>query len=168
MKSAFSVDLGGQEEDVVVEALGHDGYRVTVGQRSIELVAREISPRHYQLLDSAHVHDVVVTGRRPAVTVHNRVGSTLVSLLDEAQLARRSSAGSRAGNDGAICAPMPGKVVKALVAVGDEVVEGQGVIIVEAMKMENELRSPRDGVVRELLVEQGSSVDAGQKLVVID
>ena len=60
-----------------------------------------------------------------------------------------------------VVAPMPGKVVKLLVKPGDQVTSRQGVIVVEAMKMENELRAGRDGVVREVLVTEGTSVDAG-------
>ena len=68
---------------------------------------------------------------------------------------------------GRVIAPMPGKVVKLLVAVGQQVTARQGVVVVEAMKMENELRASRDGVVRDILVAEGASVDAGATLVVI-
>jgi biotin carboxyl carrier protein len=63
---------------------------------------------------------------------------------------------------------MPGKVVRLLVQPGDEVVERQGVIVVEAMKMENELRAPRAGKVVEVLINEGDSVETGKVLVVIE
>jgi biotin carboxyl carrier protein len=63
---------------------------------------------------------------------------------------------------------MPGKVVKLLVKPGDQVAARQGVIVVEAMKMENELRSPKAGVVREVKTNEGASVEAGAVLVVIE
>jgi biotin carboxyl carrier protein len=63
---------------------------------------------------------------------------------------------------------MPGRVVKLLVRVGDEVGARQGVVVVEAMKMENELRAPRDGRVVEVRVTEGASVDANAVLVVIE
>ena len=66
-----------------------------------------------------------------------------------------------------IVAPIPGLVVEVEVAVGDAVRAGQGVVIMEAMKMENELKSPADGVVKEIKVEKGTPVDQGQLLVVI-
>ena len=62
---------------------------------------------------------------------------------------------------------MPGKVVKVLVAVGDEVKSGQGVVVVEAMKMENELKSPKDGKVKAVAVKEGQAVEAGQSLVTL-
>ena len=68
----------------------------------------------------------------------------------------------------AVLSPMPGKVVKVLVAVGDEVKSGQGVVVVEAMKMENELKSPKDGKVKAVAVKEGQPVEAGQSLVTLE
>jgi pyruvate carboxylase subunit B len=62
---------------------------------------------------------------------------------------------------------MPGKVVKVLVAVGDAVKAGQGVVVIEAMKMENELRASRDGTVAAVSVKDGQTVEAGQVLATI-
>lgn len=67
-----------------------------------------------------------------------------------------------------IVAPMPGKIVRVLVKVGDEVTARQGLVVVEAMKMENELRGARDGRVREVVVTEGQSVDAGAVLMVLE
>ena len=67
-----------------------------------------------------------------------------------------------------IVAPMPGRVVRVLVAPGDEVEARQGVVVVEAMKMENELRAPRAGRVRDVSVAPGTSVEAGRVLAVIE
>ena len=63
---------------------------------------------------------------------------------------------------------MPGKVVRVLVAPGAEVKARQGLVVVEAMKMENEVRAVRDGLVREVLVVEGQSVEAGAMLVVVE
>jgi biotin carboxyl carrier protein len=82
----------------------------------------------------------------------------------------RDSSQSPVGRDfsHAVRTPMPGRVVRVLVAVGDRVAAGQGVVIVEAMKMENELRSASAGVVKEVNVGQGAAVEAGTVLVVIE
>jgi len=77
----------------------------------------------------------------------------------------QSAAGA---GDGRVVAPMPGRVVKVLVTPGTAVEAKQGVVVVEAMKMENELRAPRAGVVREVRVAEGASVEAQTVLVVID
>ncbi len=63
---------------------------------------------------------------------------------------------------------MPGKIVRVLVQAGDTVAARQGLVVVEAMKMENELRASRPGRVREVSVSEGQSVDAGATLVVVE
>lgn len=67
-----------------------------------------------------------------------------------------------------IAAAMPGKVVRVLVSVGDEVVAGQGILVIEAMKMQNELRSPRDGRVTSIEAKANDSVNAGQLLAIVE
>ena len=74
------------------------------------------------------------------------------------------------GHDGiqTIAAPMPGKVVRVLVAAGDSVAPGQGLVVVEAMKMQNELKAPRTGRVLSVAVREGATVAAGEPLVTIE
>jgi biotin carboxyl carrier protein len=78
------------------------------------------------------------------------------------------SAGNVPAGRAIIKSPMPGRVARVLVGVGDRVAARQGVVVVEAMKMENELRAPRDGVVTEVNVFQGAAIEAGAVLVVIE
>ena len=80
---------------------------------------------------------------------------------------RRAAAGGEAGPQ-KITAPMPGKIVRVMVAVGDEVKAGQGVIVMEAMKMQNEMKSPKDGKVQKILTAEGATVNAGDALAVIE
>jgi pyruvate carboxylase len=82
---------------------------------------------------------------------------------------RRRGADGAAHADGeqAVVAPMPGRVVRVLVNPGDEVAARQGVVVVEAMKMENELRAPKAGRVKEISVTPGTSVETGRVLVVV-
>ena len=83
---------------------------------------------------------------------------------------RQNKAGAGAATTGPqrITSPMPGKVVRVLVKAGDDVKARQGLVVVEAMKMENELRAPRDGRVRDVTVAEGQSVDAGAVLLVVE
>ena len=76
--------------------------------------------------------------------------------------------GGSGAQDGSVSVSMPGRVVKLNVGTGDAVVQGQTLLIVEAMKMENEVKAPCDGVVRSVNVEAGTSVEAGQVLVEVD
>jgi biotin carboxyl carrier protein len=106
--------------------------------------------------------DVVVAGRRfQAVVVQGSSSARPVPSGRQPQ----PSAGKGAQS---ILAPMPGRIVRVLVAPGDEVTAGQGVVIMEAMKMENELRSTRDGIVREVAAREGTAVETGAVLVVVD
>lgn len=94
--------------------------------------------------------------------VHARVNRGLTRLTRRADHVASTSGGQY------VTAPMPGKVVRLLVQPGDEVEERQGVVVVEAMKMENELRALRAGKVVEVLIDEGDSVETGKVLVVIE
>jgi biotin carboxyl carrier protein len=99
------------------------------------------------------------------IQVNNRIFS--VELFDPRELRARSAAGASHGRQN-IAAPMPGKVVRVLVAVGDTVEAGQGLIVVEAMKMQNEMKSPKTGIVVAIKATPGATVAAGEILIVIE
>lgn len=90
------------------------------------------------------------------------------TLKDEKALRREQASAGLGGGSGQITSPMPGKILDIKVSVGDEVSVGQGVIVVEAMKMQNELKSQIDGTVTEIVVSAGDSVEGGAILVVIE
>lgn len=109
------------------------------------------------------------TGTPGEWSVHLPGGVASVRLRSGAgSYGRGGSAGPAAAGTQQITAPMPGKVVKVLVKAGDEVKARQGVVVVEAMKMENELRAAKDGRVADVLVTEGTSVEAGRVLAVIE
>ena len=80
---------------------------------------------------------------------------------------RRAAAGLGEGPQ-KIVAPMPGKVIRLMVAEKDEVEAGQGIVVVEAMKMQNEIKSPKKGVVQKILVTEGSNVNPGDSMAVVE
>lgn len=106
--------------------------------------------------------DVYVAGRAIAVQVQPLTGT-----VHRGATARLGTGPAGSGPQ-RITSPMPGKIVRLLVKTGDRVQAKQGLVVVEAMKMENELRATRDGRVRELSVTEGQSVDAGAVLLVVD
>jgi biotin carboxyl carrier protein len=67
-----------------------------------------------------------------------------------------------------LSAPMPGKIVRVLVRPGDEVEAGAGVVVVEAMKMQNEIKSPKKGTIQKILVAEGAAVNAGDVLAIVE
>ena len=138
-------------------------------------------PRLLQI-DAAHLHDAAMSllvdgksytcdlapGKDGALQLAVNQRVVTLELLDERKLRLRQATG-KFSLDGPqrIDAPMPGKVVRVLVKVGDAVVEGQGLVVVEAMKMENELKSPKAGVVTELKAVEGAAVENGAPLAVV-
>jgi len=110
-----------------------------------------------------------VKSERIGEDVHIWVGSTrfAAEVRDPRSLRGRGRAHDDRGPR-KIVAPMPGKVVRILAAEGDEVEIGSGVAVVEAMKMQNEIKSPKKGKVQKILVEQGAAVNAGEVLAIVE
>jgi biotin carboxyl carrier protein len=91
-----------------------------------------------------------------------------VALTDPKRLRGARGAGAEASGRAQVRASMPGKVVRVLVEAGASVEAGEGLVVVEAMKMQNELKSPKAGVVVEVRAEAGATVNAGDVLVVVE
>ena len=167
--AAFELEVEGLVRKVQV---AHDGGRFEIlldgVPYSVDAVA--IAPGRWSLLMAdGRSHEVVImaNGHDAAATV--LVDGSLVPIGVRDPRRRRDAARAHASTDGPvhILAPMPGKVVRVLAAPGEAVSARQSVIVVEAMKMENELRAPRAGIVGEVLVREGALVDAGTLLLTI-
>ena len=91
-----------------------------------------------------------------------------VSVRDPRSFRSRRRAGASEQGVKKITAPMPGKVVRILSGVGDQVEAGQSVIVIEAMKMQNELKAPKNGVIKKINVTEGAAVEAGQSLAEVE
>ena len=91
-----------------------------------------------------------------------------VMVRDPRSLRSRGTADAGSQGPRKIKAPMPGKVVRIMVDVGSAVEAGQAVIVIEAMKMQNELKSPKAGVLKKLSIAEGAAVEAGQILAEIE
>ena len=165
----LELDVGGRVRTVTVETRGTSLAVTLDGQPVVVDVAR-LGPGRYSVRTpgTGRQHDVTVTGTGPGGQVDVVIGGATVAVTRRTAHARsRHTAGASSEGPQRLVAPMPGKVVRVLVKPGDQVVARQGVIVVEAMKMENELRAGRSGLVREVLVVEGASVDAGAPLVII-
>jgi biotin carboxyl carrier protein len=106
---------------------------------------------------------------RTATDMHLWVGSMryAVQLRDPRSWRSRASADDGKGPR-KVLAPMPGKIIRVLVKEESEVAAGQGMIVVEAMKMQNEIKSPKRGVVRKMIAAEGANVNAGDVLAVVE
>ena len=159
-------------ERVALE-LRRDGGRVLaeVGGRRYEVEAREVGAGEYLLLHGGRVYEcsvgpVAEAGGAREVSVGGRAYG--VRLADPKHLRGAGPAGAHDAGRVQVRAPMPGKVVRVLVEAGQAVEAGQGVVVVEAMKMQNELKSPKAGTVAELRAEPGATVNAGDVLAVVE
>lgn len=168
MKRELIVTVHGRDRTVAVEGPLDDGrFRVAIDGEERVVDARALRPGTWSLLIDGASFVVDLDPRRAGVEAS--VGATSALLAVEDALHRRlaTAAGARAAapRGEAIRAPIAGKVVKVLVAPGDQVAPGAAVIVLEAMKMENELVAERGGAVTAVHKAAGQAVDTGDLLV---
>jgi len=163
--------VNGQERRVEVSELSPGHFQLVIDGRRMVVDSRVISPGGQTLLHGTDSYWVEIE-RHPSggELVRVRGHAVKVEVMDFRTLSLRKTQETLAGPAGpmAVRAPMPGKVVAVLVREDQEVVEGQGLVVVEAMKMENELRAPRPGRVKNLTIEVGAAVESGVSLCVVE
>ena len=165
----YEVEIGGRRLQVVVTRSG-DGFAVSVDGRTRQVDAARIDAHTLSLLvDKVWSNEVSIATEPSSGLLDVHVGATpvAVTLNGRRRWSRKDEGGGSASGPQRLVAPMPGKVVRVLVTAGGAVTARQPVVVVEAMKMENELRASRDGTVAEIHVREGMSVDAGALLLVI-
>ena len=159
--------VGEREEELLLK-IGDGHVSAAIGDRVYDLDVRQIEPDGYMFFLNTNVHECRVSASNSTfeVSIHGRNYS--VTIVDPKRL--RSGQNSDRHHHGVaeILAPMPGKVVRVQTETGSTVEKGAGVIVVEAMKMQNEMKSPRDGVVVSIKVKAGDTVNAGDVLAVIE
>jgi biotin carboxyl carrier protein len=146
------------------------GNRLTIAQdeRTIEADVIEVAANTYSVLVSGHAYEVRVEPA-PGGGIRIHAGAREFRAEIEDPRAWRGRHGGTLEVEGRqqVIAPMPGKVVRLLVTQGQKVETGQGLMVVEAMKMQNEIRSPKSGVVERIVVAEGQAVNAGEPLAVV-
>jgi biotin carboxyl carrier protein len=170
----FDIEVNGRQHAVKVERVG-SRFRIESGGRAdVVDVARVDRTTMSMIVEGARdcSHEVsLLDGREPGeVEVHLRTGVVRTRVAAAGERGRRApGAGPGApGGPQRVSAPMPGKIVKVLVKPGDAVAPRQGLVVIEAMKMENELRAARAGRVKDVHVAPGDLVEAGRLLTVIE
>ena len=139
----FTVDGRLVEADAIRISSG--AYSIILGGRSLEVAAEETSSGLLMRVNEREFH---------------------VEIIDPRSWRRGGGAGIELEGRQQLIAPMPGKIVRVLVAVGEKVNAGQGLLVIEAMKMQNEIRSPKSGTV-EKLAREGQTVNAGEVLAIV-
>lgn len=170
--------LAGLDHDFLVE-LNYSGEHVSaeVDGRQHEVEVRELSGGQYLLLVDGRVYKARVESSQVSRGAPGLFGLFDVALagnaygitvIDPKRLRTGENTAAHSTGTAQIISPMPGKVVRVLVEAGAQVEAGQGVMVVEAMKMQNEMKAPKAGIVISINTEVGATVSAGDVLAVIE
>jgi biotin carboxyl carrier protein len=168
----FEVQLdgpSGKKSRVVELERTAGGWRVTLDGQPVDADAAEISPYTLSILLNGESHEIRITpvpGGK--LKLQTRAQEFFAEVIDPRSWSGRRHGHVEAEGRQQIVAPMPGKVVRLLVKAGDRVETGQGLLVVEAMKMQNEIRSPKSGTVERVLAKEGQPVTAGEVLAWVE
>lgn len=164
----YEVRISGKTHMVELERRP-DGWQASIeGKPGIAADVAEITQNAFSVLLSGCSHEVYVTPSCGGqLQLHTGGLEFLAEVIDPRAWRGRRHGGAEAEGRQQITAPMPGKVVRLLVKAGDTVEAGHGLLVVEAMKMQNEIRSPKSGKVERVLVAEGQAVNAGEGLCVV-
>jgi biotin carboxyl carrier protein len=151
-----------------VEVKGKDGrYTVVLEGREVEVDLLDAGRDFVSLIIDGRSHEAGLERRSSGFTVV--LADDVVTVdLQEAARGEAPSLRRAAGGPVRLQAPMPGRIVRVLVSPGEAAAAGAGLVVMEAMKMENELRAPRGGRVAEVAVREGQAVETGALLVVLE
>ena len=161
----ISAKAGRQLLDVTIER--QNGiYIVDVGGVRHEVDSHKLEGDFFSILTGNKSYEVSVETTRDGYRVRHGATEQLVTLTDPGRQARDALADSKGAET--VVSVIPGKIVRVLVGEGDTVEAGQGVVVVEAMKMENEIMAPKAGSVSSIAVEPGQTVESGAELLRIE
>ncbi len=164
----YLATLRDTEHEFDFEQLNANTCAVRLGEQRFELDLRRVGPGSFSVLIGNRSFDFDVTQRDEELIVTSRAGAWRINLVDEKRRAVRAILGRHLSGRVELKAMMPGRVVSVLVNPGDEIEAEHGVLTVEAMKMENEIRTPKAGRVIEVRVAAGQTVEKGEVLAIIE
>jgi biotin carboxyl carrier protein len=166
----IQIEMNGEIRRVELTREEADGrYRAsTDGESAVEVTAQILRPGVLSLHIDGKAYRCVLEENAEGTAIH-LAGKRLPYQVDDPR-SLKSRRSRHAGAEGPkpVTAPMPGRVVRVLASVGDLVEAHQGIVVIEAMKMQNELKSPKAGKVIQLRIEPGSTVAAGDVLAVVE
>jgi biotin carboxyl carrier protein len=169
----LKAQLSGNEHEVSL-SFADDTVDVAVDDRHYDLQVRELARGEYLLISGSNVYKCRVSGRSGSGAAGQSFAIVLrgrtyeVAVVDPKRLRSGESTGAHHAGAAEIVSPMPGKIVRVLVQAGDRVEAGAGIIVVEAMKMQNEMKAPKAGTVVSINAAAGATVNAGDVLAVVE
>ncbi len=135
--------------------------------KSVEASAVEVAPGIYSIVIAGRSFEARIAQFGSDLRISVGSDEYAVRVRDPRKWERNRSGSSSSEGRQNVVAPMPGRVVRVLARAGDAVEAGQGIVVVEAMKMQNEVRSPKAGTVERLLVKEGQAMNAGDTIAVV-
>jgi biotin carboxyl carrier protein len=169
MPTRYTAMLEGVEHELEIAELTALSYRVKLAGVEHDLDVRRVGLTSFSILVGDRSFDFDVVREDDELIVTSRGSVMRVTLVDTARRTQQDRAGRRSeAGPVEVKAMMPGRIVNVLVQVGEEVMHHQGLVVVEAMKMENELKSPKAGRIAEVKVSPGQTVEKGELLVIIE
>jgi biotin carboxyl carrier protein len=164
----YEVRIGGKTR-VVELAREAERWRVSLDGKQLDADAVEVAANTFSVLIEGESWEVrVAPNTAGGLTLHTGIAEFTAEVEDPRAWRGRRHGAMEAEGRQQITAPMPGKVVRVLANAGDSVEAGQGLLVVEAMKMQNEIRSPKSGKVEKVFVKEGQAVNAGEVLAWVD
>jgi len=162
----LEVEIGGKTRTVEFSRIG-ERLSWAIDGKPVEADALEVSAGVYSILIEGRSFEARIepASQGARVVVAGREYSA--SVRDPRQWKRHGGAAREAEGRQQVLAPMPGKIIRILVKAGETVAAGQGLLVIEAMKMQNEVRSPKSGTVERLLVNEGQTVTAAEILAIV-
>ncbi|MBN1819599.1 MAG: hypothetical protein JXR31_16945 [Prolixibacteraceae bacterium] len=169
----MSLDIKLNNRTATVEILGQQGnlLEVRVDNKIYKIDLMHTADGTFSIIEDGHSYDIELmpTGHPKKYTAHTLYNIFDLEIIDAETQYLLNRGGSGIGNsDNTISSPMPGKVVKILVFEGQEIKEGETAIIISAMKMESEYKSPKTGIVKRIFVEEGATIEANQILIELE
>lgn len=168
----FEVQLtgpGGKKLHVVELERNSERWRISLDGQPLDADVVEIGPHTLSVILAGQSYEVRITEPAEGVLkVQSGLQEFTAEVADPRAWRGRRHGALEAQGRQQVVAPMPGKVVRVLVNQGQQVEAGQGLLVVEAMKMQNEIRSPKNGIVETLLIKEGQPVNAGEVLAWVD
>ena len=167
---ALEINIDGNSSSV--ELLSKDGnkHQIKIDGKLYKVDLVMVEKGVYSIIYKNKSYNVeLIQGREPKTyTINTLYNSYDIDIMDAEAKYLKGRKQDELDDDSTISSPMPGKVVKVLVKIGDKVKSGDTVIIISAMKMESEYKVKRDRLIKDILVKEGDTIDSHQPLIIIE
>jgi biotin carboxyl carrier protein len=162
----FTIELNGKARAVELSR-GEKGFSCSIDGKLVEADIAEVGSGRYSILIGGDSLEVRISPQTDGLAASIGGHEYSLKVRDPREWRRKHHGAAASEGRQQVVAPMPGKVIRILAKVGVKIEAGQGVVVVEAMKMQNEVRAPKSGLVEKIVVVEGQSVNAGDALATI-